>query len=73
MRQTVAALQSLVDSTGVETLVDPTLYQRFKVSRVPTIILTDGVLSPAHLKNRTATQPRLYMTKLLEMSHWSMH
>lgn len=46
MRQTVAALQSLVDSTGVETLVDPTLYQRFKVSRVPTIILTDGVLSP---------------------------
>lgn len=46
MRQTVAALQSLVDKTGAETLVDPTLYQRFKVSRVPTIILTDGVLSP---------------------------
>lgn len=59
MRQTVAALQSLVEKTGAETLVDPTLYQRFKVSRVPTIILTDGVLTPCtpEEKNCEAATP----------------
>ena len=46
MRQTVAALQSLMENTGAHTLIDPTLYQRFKVSRVPTIIVTEGVIAP---------------------------
>jgi len=46
MRQTVAALQSLMEKTGANTLIDPTLYQRFSVSRVPTIIVTDGVIMP---------------------------
>ena len=57
MRRTMEAVQKIIGERKVAWVIDPTAFDRFDVTTVPTVVLTSSSLAGATCSTRECTSP----------------